>query len=142
MTASTGFVGKGTTLQIDFGAGLVSVANVVGITQNGRSVDDVDFTHLGSTGRYREYQPGMADPGSLAFNLHFDPTQASHLSIEAAISAGTTVTWSMDFSGAGKAKKVTGSGYLSGGDLSVAVSDPVGYAPSLRLSGPISIVDA
>lgn len=140
MPASTGFVGKGVKFSVDTGGGMVEVANVANISIGGRSVEEIDFTHLRSEGSYREFRSGFVDPGSVTLTLQYDPEHPTHVGASGleTLLAGANFDWEIDYSAAGKAKKQTGNAYVSGNDISINVDSPVTSDVTLRNSGPIT----
>lgn len=149
MTASTGVTGAGVAFKVGDGGGtevFTTVANVKDVKINGRSVEEVDFTHLGSTGGYKEFRPGFKDPGNIQFTMHFDPTHLTHGSgargIEGMLNSGLVFNFEIDYSATGKAKKFTGKGFVKSDDISVTVADPLSADVTIRVTGPLSLVDA
>ena len=144
MTVSTGRVGLGTVLKIGDGESpevFTAVVNVTGINMSGRSVEEVDFTHLASTGGFREFRPGFKDPGELSLTCHYDPTNATlngSTGLEYLLNQGTVFNWEIDMTLAGFAYKLAGSGYVSGGDFTFTGEDPINYEVTIRVSGAIS----
>jgi hypothetical protein len=151
MVASTGATGLGVQLKIGNGASpevFTTVANVVSINLSGRSVEEVDFTHLLSSGGYREFRAGFKDPGELQFSLHYNPANATHngtTGIESRLNSGVPFTFKIDLTGIGGVtnptdfdKVLTGTGYVSGGDFTISGEDPLLYDVTIRVSGAIT----
>jgi hypothetical protein len=143
MAASTGATGRGATLKIGDGGSptenFVAVANIASISLSGRNADEVDFTHLGSDGGYREFRQGFKDAGELQITVHFDPASATHLggtrSIEALLTSGDVFNWEIHWPA--KNKKAYGAGYFRSNDISFNVDDPVGGDASIRVTGQV-----
>jgi len=70
---------KGTKLQYEDGASYVSVAEVTRITGPNPSKEQIDVTHLESSGAYREYIDSFKDGGELSAEVNFIP--ATHQDI-------------------------------------------------------------
>jgi hypothetical protein len=145
MTASTGFVGRGTVLKIGDGASpevFSTVVNVSNINITGRTANEVDFTHLASSSGYAEFRQGTKDPGEISMTVHFDPAAATHgssgVGILALFNAGTLFNFKIDFAGAGKSYMFTGTGYYSGDDITIGPDDPVTRDVTIRVSGPLT----
>ena len=144
MTLSTGRVGLGTVLRIGDGESpevFTPVVNVTGINMSGRSVEEVDFTHLASAGGFREFRPGFKDPGELSLTCHYDPTNATlngSTGLEYLLNNGTVFNWEIDMTNAGFAYKLVGTGYVSGGDFTFTGEDPINFEVTIRVSGAIS----
>src|SRR5687768_16594920 len=60
-------LGFGTTLQVDRGAGYVTIVKNVEIGAFGAEAEDVDVTTHSSTGGFREFIRGLLDGGTLDF---------------------------------------------------------------------------
>lgn len=144
MPASTGRVGLGTLFKVGNGAStevFTTVANVVSITLSGRSVEEVDFTHLASDAGFREFRAGFKDPGELSMTLHYNPSNATHngaTGLESRLLSGALFNWQIDMSGAGFAYILSGTGYVSGGDFTFSGEDPITYDVTVRVSGDIT----
>lgn len=144
MSESTGKTGRGVTLSISDGLSPTSytvIANVTSVNFSGRDADEIDFTHLGSSGGFREFRQGFKDGGSIAFDYHFTPTEVSHLDLLSLWLAGTTLDWKIDYSGAGWNFAEIGRGFIKNpGDVNITVGDPITGSGSLRVSGGSQII--
>ncbi len=143
MTLSTGKVGLGTVFKVGDGQSpevFTSIVNVVSIGMSGRSVEEVDFTHLASSGGFREFRPGFKDPGELTLSVHYDPTNATlngTAGLEYELNQGRVFNWKIDMTGAGFNYMLYGIGYVSGGDFNFTGEDPITYEVTIRISGQI-----
>lgn len=149
MTASTGKVGKAVTFQIDLVASPVTwitIGNVVSINQTGRQADEIDFTHLGSTGDYREFRQGFKDGGSVGVDFHFDPTLASHIGTNGLLglfNSGVVFNWRINFAATGWLWGLIGTGFVSNpGDLDVTVDGPINGSATVRVTGATTLAAA
>lgn len=135
MAASTGKTGRYVYLTIEG----VEVANVVGIGLDGRDAEEIDFTHLRSTGGFRELRQGFKDPGSINLTLHFDPTHATHSSatngIEGLLNSGTEIDWAIVYTDAGWSKTHSGVGFIKSNNINVTVDGPIEASATIRVSG-------
>lgn len=139
MTASTGKTGRGVAFEVGDGNSpttFTAIANVKSVAFTGREAEEVDFTHLGSTGGFREMRQGFKDPGSIALDLHFDPTNLTHQALMAQFIAGTNLDFRINYSGAGWNMCEYGSGFVKNpGDVSINPTDPIGGSATFRVSG-------
>lgn len=146
MGDSTGKTGRGITLSVSDGlspATFTTIANVTSINLSGRDAEEIDFTHLASTGGFRELRQGFKDGGSIAFDYHYTPTEESHVDLLALWLAGTNLEWKIDYSGAGWDFAEIGGGFIQNpGDVSITVGDPVTGSGTVRVSGGSEIVAA
>jgi hypothetical protein len=144
MVASTGKVGLGTLFKVGNGAStevFTAVVNVVSINLSGRSVEEVDFTHLASDAGFREFRAGFKDPGEITLTCHYNPTSTTlngASGLEAKLNSGALFNWVIDMSGAGFDYQLEGSGYVSGGDFTFSGEDPITYDVTIRVSGAIT----
>lgn len=60
---------------------VVEVAEVTNISGGGGTTERIDFTHLRSPGRRREYKASFIDSGILSFTIQYIPTNATHIAI-------------------------------------------------------------
>ncbi|WP_269581975.1 phage tail tube protein [Roseibium sp. Sym1] len=139
MTQSTGVTGRGITFEISDGEspdGWVAIANLASTGINGRTAEEIDFTHLASSGGFREYRQGFKDPGTIPLELHFTPTETTHVDLLDKFISGANFNWRINWSGAGIAMAEYGVGFVQNpGDLNINPNDPVGGAASVRVTG-------
>lgn len=86
-------IGIGTTVQINDGASPSSwftLGEVTSITPPSDSIDQIDVTHMGSTGRTREFISGLSDPGDMSLEINWIPSNATDAYILAWKTAGTS----------------------------------------------------
>lgn len=145
MAASTGKTGRAITFEIDDGSSpttWVACANATGITPSGKNAEEIDFTHLTSTGGFREYRQGFKDAGTIGINYHLDPTDASHQQLLTLFESGDTFNWRVNFVGAGWNVHLTGVGFVQNpGDIDINVDGPVTGAATVRITGATEFVD-
>lgn len=65
---------KGASLTVD-GRVFANVIQIGGPTQ---SAPDVDVTHLGVTGDYKQFLGGYLDAGEVSFEIYYDPSENTH----------------------------------------------------------------
>lgn len=149
MATSTGKTGQGVKLQISDGASTpvwTSIANVRSISRSGAQADEIDFTHLESTGGYREFRQGFKDGGTISCEFHFDPTAATHigtLGLLGLFNNSTIFTFRINFFGAGFSWSLVGSGFVQNpGDLDINVDGPITGNATIRITGALTRVAA
>lgn len=148
MAVSTGKTGRGVSFQISDEASptpnWTSVANARSINRSGAQADEIDFTHLASTGAYREFRQGFKDGGSINIEYHFDATAATHVGTNGFLglfTSGEVFTWRINFSPAWT-KALVGTGYVSNpGDIDVNVDGPIQGTAVVRITGDVSLVN-
>lgn len=75
---------------------LIPVAGIFSMSGPGGDTEEVDLTAHDSTGSFRETAASFRDPGSLDFDIRYDPGSTSHGSTAGLISAwqdGATRWW-------------------------------------------------
>lgn len=73
-------IGHGSAFAIGDGGGpevFTDLAEVTGITPPNISRDTVDATHMASTEKWREFVPGLRDPGEVSITLNWIPSGAA-----------------------------------------------------------------
>lgn len=83
---SDGLPAQGSYLLMAANAGdspdsLSEISEVTNISGGGGTTERIDFTHLRSPGRRREYKPSFIDSGVLSFTVQYIPTDATHIQI-------------------------------------------------------------
>lgn len=146
MTASTGKTGKGVMFQVAVVASplvWITVANVRTINRSGNQADEQDFTHLLSTGGYRELRQGFKDGGTIGVEFHYDPTEDSHVGTNGLLDLfndGTVFNWRINF-GTNWAFALKGMGFVSNpGDLDINVDGPITGNATVRNTGEVTLV--
>lgn len=106
------------------------------------SIAQIETTCMNSTGR--EYEAGLAEPGSASFGLNIDPQEPAHVRLHQLKTAGTKLLWAIGWS---DGRIVNAQGDLEGipptvtqeGSLSAIAltSGGTGYtsAPTVALTG-------
>lgn len=148
MAASTGNTGKGVSFQIDLVASPVTwitIANVRSINPAGKSADEIDFTHLGSTGGYREFRQGFKDAGTINIEYHFNIGEVSHIGTNGLLglfNSGVNFNWRVNFAalGTGWAFGLIGQGFIQNpGDIDINVDGPIMGSAAVRVTGPTTV---
>ena len=92
-------VSKGTIIQHNIGAGLVTIAQVLSIDHSGAEVETYEASDLSTTGSGKEYaNTGWVEGGSVDFEAFFDPGLAGHQAITDDITTPIERAWSITFS--------------------------------------------
>lgn len=146
MTQSSGKTGRGIVFQMENEESpqeFVTVANVTSIGFTGRTAEEVDFTTLESEGGFRDFRQGFKDPGNIALELHFDPTNATHQLLLTRFLSGDLFNWRINYVGADWSYYENGRGFVQNpADININPNDPVGGTATVRVSGQTSIVAA
>jgi len=148
--ASTGKTGAGVVFQISLAlspAVWITSGNVKSINFTGRAADEIDFTNLNSASSYREMRQGFKDGGSVAVEMQFDPTDATHVGSTSGylglFNSGTVFYWRINFFPTGWSWALRGQGFVSNpGDIDINVDGPIMGTANVRVTGPTVLVAA
>jgi predicted secreted protein len=111
-----------------------TVAELIGLSGPGLSLDTVESTHTESTGANKEYIAGLKDAGEISADLNFLPANATHTGLIADQTARTlrnfqivwpdtaTTTWSF-------------SAYVTNYEPAAPLEDRMTASVSLKISG-------
>lgn len=146
MAVSTGKTGRGVSFWIAEPGSpqvYVKIANAMSINPTGRDAAEIDFTHLGSEGGFREFRQGFKDAGTIGVEYQFSPEEASHVDLLDLWDSGVVLDWRIDFTAAGWDWYLEGQGYVQNpGDLTIDIDNPIGGAATIRCTGKPEFVAA
>ncbi|MCA9052984.1 MAG: hypothetical protein KDA75_04060 [Planctomycetaceae bacterium] len=128
-------VGKGTLLKIDIASTLTTIAQVTSISDSGAGAETFDSTTLDTSGAGKEYDvTGYAEPGTLDFEIFYDPDAATHQAITDNITTPAVVAWSLTFTDSTPFVE-TFNAIVTGFGRTVAMNDGVKASVSLQRDG-------
>lgn len=146
MTASPGF-GAALSWDPDGGTSYTAIGQVQDITYPTITRGDIEIVHHDLTANYKEYLPGLVDPGTLGFTVVWDPANANHVQ-----GVGTGIIGDFEQDGctlptiqlvldscAGTATW-TGEGYVNAFTLNAPTEDALTADISFKLSGKHALV--
>ena len=113
---------EATGLKTIFILGSTTIAQVASITPPGPTRDTVEVDDLNPADEVKKKLLGLIDVGECALTLNFDPANAGHSALEAALYSGALQTC--------KIKYPTGSGYTFSGYVT-------GFAPQEITAGDV-----
>lgn len=139
-------IGYGTTLALStsnvaLSASTTATYTTIGFVKSieGPQVDqsDVEATTLDSTGSYKEFVLGLSDPGSLSFDLVWDPdsTSVNHAYITNQFDNRNELN--IRVTPAGTTSSIYAKGRVKSFSGTFPVEDVIGASVALRLSGPV-----
>lgn len=98
-----------------------------------------DSTTLSSVGGYREFEPGLRDPGTMDLEIYFDPNATTYESLETDHDAQPPVlsNYQLVKLTGSEAKTVAFSAYVATIGEKFEVDGFMQASVSLRISGPI-----
>lgn len=115
-----------------------TVKDTSSITLNGLQTDEVETTTHSSAaaGAFREFKLTLIDPGTLEFDLNYDPSDATHINMRNDWLNRTTRNWQIVLPGA--IQTISATGYVKGGPFDFAVDDVIKQRVSIRLTGAVT----
>lgn len=128
------FVGIGTTLSVSSSSGSLTIGQIRSISNTESTATEVDLSTLDSTGSFRNFKPGLLDPGGLTMDLVYDPGLSSHQRLYTYYKARTLKTWTVTYSTSG-ANTHSFEAFISGIGNEIPLDDLISASVSLRKSG-------
>lgn len=128
--------GKGTQVKrSDSGSPptFTSIYGVGSVSYNGMEFDEVDITTHGSPGKFREYLVTLADPGTLEFDINYDPTEPTHIGLRNDLFNATLREYQVVLPGG--VETMTVSGYVKSGPIEYPTDDVIKQSVTIRLTG-------
>lgn len=126
---------KGTVLQQELSMVFTAVAQIVSLGQSGAESETFDCTTLDTSGAGKEYgQTGYTEPGSVDFELFYDPALAGHQAMTDLLTTPAEQNWKIIFADTGVTEyPFTGAGI--GFDVAVDMNDGLKASGSIKLNG-------
>jgi hypothetical protein len=115
------------------------IAEVKTIPGPNETSEDIDVTHLRSTGGYREFIPSFKDSGELACTTNFLPDNPTHQVLRDLYAARTVVPWRITYP--------TGAtdefdGYVKSVGRTAQVGNALEASFTIRITGPVTLTPA
>jgi hypothetical protein len=83
----------GTIIQVDFGAGFVTIPDVTALGGPTATIEEIEVTDLSSTAK--EYLPLPIDPGEISMTLQYRSDNSTHSALWDDFVAGTSRSWQL-----------------------------------------------
>jgi hypothetical protein len=109
------------------------LAEVVTITPPSLQRNGVDATHMASPQRYREFIPGLKDPGEVSVVLNFIPGNTDQDILFSAFDADIPSNWRITYPNAEIWKFAA---YCTGVTTAVPLDDKMTLTATFKVSGP------
>lgn len=103
------------------------------ISFNGMEFDEVETTTHSSVGKFREYMVTLADPGTLEFDINYDPTEPTHIGLRNDLFNATLRNYQLVFPGG--IETVSVAGYVKSAPIEYPTDDVVTQKITIRLTG-------
>lgn len=114
------------------------IAQVRNITGPGLSLDTVDVTEHDGDG-WEEVVPTILRSGTVTLDIVYDPDNASHIRLLAALTNKTKGSWTLTFPDAAPAKTWSFSGYVTGFSPTEPVEDSLTASVTIKPTGAVSV---
>jgi hypothetical protein len=127
-------IGYGTTfstLYPDSPNEYVALAEVTSVSWPNMARDSVDASHMESPNRYREFIPGMVDPGEMSVEFNFIPGNTSHHNLLMELELPETLSRRI----VKGARTFEFRAFLTGLEMSAAVGDKQTGTATFKLTG-------
>jgi predicted secreted protein len=115
------------------------IAEVKSIGGPNEDSEELDATHLRSTGGYREFLQSFKDGGELPCNCNYLPGNATHQTIRTLFQSGATRGWKITYP---DTSYVTFDGYVKAVGSTAAVGAILEGSFTIRISGAVTLVEA
>lgn len=121
------------------GGTFYDMGELLSVTPPTRSMGTIDITNHGTTDYFREFLPGMIDPGTVTFTANYvsSSSWANEL-IPDIMAARSLINWKIELStgeAAASSQNVWyGNGYITNYQLLTANDQAVQYSVSLKLT--------
>ena len=122
---------------------MVSMGEVLSVTPPTAAMGTIDITNHGTTDYFREYLPGLIDPGTVTFTANYitstvassDSRNSCENLIDELMAARTKIPWRFYLSGTSTQNMWSGNGYITNYQLITANDQAVQYTMSLKVTG-------
>ena len=116
-------------------------ANVRSITGPTQTLGQIDVTHLGTSGGYREFLASFRDGGECTFEMFYDPSEATHKEavggLKHQFNLGTAIVWTLTLS---NAAVITFTGIITGFEGPViSDNEAVTISVTIKISGAVTM---
>lgn len=139
MSAQNTYISKGT---LSSPPSYTEIAEVKSIGGPNESAEEIDVTHLRSSGGYREFLQSFKDGGELPLTLNFlpiNPTQDGQTGLRADFASGTTYPWKITYP---DGSYLTFDGWVKAiGQAGTEVGSPLELNVTIRVTGPVSLTE-
>lgn len=126
---------KGTVLSQEIATVMTAVAQITSLDISGTESETYDSTTLDVSDAYKTYDPtGYTEPGTLDFELFYDPALSGHHAVTDLLSTPALCDWQVKYADTGATTQDVTSAGLSFG-VTVAMDDGLKGSASLKLTG-------
>lgn len=108
----------------------VTVGYIMDSVEQTESADDVDVTPLGD--KYKSFQRGEIDPGSLSFTIALDEGDAGNSKLVSLMASGDVVAFSLSFP---NGDSVSQNGYVKSLGRTIPRNDKLTRSVEVKMTG-------
>jgi predicted secreted protein len=131
-------IGFGTLFQLSVASVFTTLGEVTSITMPNLARDAVDATHTESTGGWREFIPGLKDPGEVKIEMNFDPDGNTDQIIRDTFDSDSLQIGRIVFpSPSSPTEGVEFDCIVTGYEVEVPLDDKMGATLTLKVSGAV-----
>ncbi len=130
-------IGLGTEFWLEATAGgtLTKLGEILGVPSPSITVDEVEATHMGSPGGYREYITGLRDGGEGEITMNYVPGSPTDLLIRAALADGEQREYMIVIPDGATGWEVTGTLVVRSYAKDIPIDDRMTATLGVRFSG-------
>ena len=131
--------GYGTQIQVEISSTYTKIAAVVDATPPQRTRDDIESTSFDTPDEYKDYEPGLKEPGEFSFNVIYDPDAATHEHLADLFESGDTANFRIVLP---SGKRKTFPGYCKGiGTQQITPNALVTQQLTIKVKGKVVLSD-
>ncbi|MGE4321926.1 MAG: phage tail tube protein [Sphingobium sp.] len=139
-TADDTDIGFGTLFRKKTGASTYqTLAEVVEFEPPETTIDSVEFTHMSSPDRWREYKPGLKDAGETTLTYNLIPGEADDDMVTDAIEAGGLSEWRIEYP---NGATLDIKGFFTSHSRATPLEDRMTGAATFKISGKPALTPA
>ena len=141
---SDALLGLGIVYEIDDGTNPTTpsfdaIGEVFDVNPPNQQTDEVEVTHYGSTGGYREFIPGLKDGGEVSFQINWIPADPTDIILRDLHSNGETRIHRITFP---NDAKIEFPGWVKGFERGTPLDDRMTGTVTVRVTGPSTYTDS
>ena len=136
---SDGKHGHGTILA---GGTAGTIGNVISMSGPNQTRDSIDISTMDSTGKWREFIPGMLDAGEMTFEVNYDAvSEQTANDLNTALADATPEEWTITFAGSAQGTWVC-TGFVTALGFGSPFDDKLTQSVTIKFTGAPVYTDA
>lgn len=135
--ATAARIGLGTEFSMEATAGgvMTALGEILSITTPSVTIDEVEATHMGSTGGFREYITGLKDGGEGEITMNYVPGSATDLLITTALTDGEVRGYTIVIPDGDTGWEITGDLIVRSYSKDIPIDDRMTATMGVRFTG-------